>query len=77
MAALQDTNVFVLRTALDILAGHFRLDRGLFSETRLTRLVAAAMAIIIKKYPPNILLSFSYFIIMIHFDIFILFIGLF
>ena len=50
VAALQDNNVFVLRLALDILVNHFRLDRGLFGEARLAKLVGAAMAIVIKKY---------------------------
>lgn len=62
VAALQDNNVFVLRIALDILVGHFKLDRGLFSETRLTKLVGAAMAIIVKRY---LFLSFIVIIILI------------
>jgi hypothetical protein len=51
VAALQDNNIFVLRLALDMLVNHFRLDRGLFGEVRLAKLVGATMAIVIKKYP--------------------------
>jgi hypothetical protein len=51
VAALQDHNIFVLRMALDILVGHFRLDRGIFGETRLRKLVGAAIAIITKRFP--------------------------
>ncbi len=50
VAALQDNNVYVLRVALDILVGHFKLERQLFSQPRLCKLVGAAMGVVIRKY---------------------------